>query len=389
MKHFKLIPYAFLFASIVFSLSSAAQKGRDALPEAEGKANLEKYAATYHDKSSWEKRASLIRQNILKGLQLDPLPARSDLKPIVNNKKTLNGYTVENAAFESKPGFWVTGNIYRPINVKGNIPGILVPQGHSGKPAEARADPDWQKLCAGLAKMGAVVLAYDMIGYSESNQCEHKIPLAGKIQTWNSMRAVDFLLSQKDVDAKRIAITGASGGGTQTFLLTALDKRISVSAPVVMVSAHFFGGCVCESGMPIHSGTTIGTNNAEIAALAAPRPMIVVSDGKDWTKNVPEVEYPYIKNVYRLYNATSQLSNAHFSEEGHDYGLSKRKAVYTFLANQLGLNRSLITGATGEIDESFVTIQPYKDLKVFNTTIQRPAYAVIGNAAVTALFAGK
>ncbi|MDB5248928.1 MAG: acetyl xylan esterase [Segetibacter sp.] len=379
---------AFLLAMFQ-STPGRSQGGRPAIPEEDGKRNLDSFATTFHDKASWEKRATLIRQNILKGLQLKPLPAKTDLKPILRNKKVMNGYTVENVAFESKPGFWVTGNLYKPLNTKGKLAGILCPTGHSQKPAEARGNEDWQKLCAGLAKMGAVVLAYDMAGYSEATQCEHKIAIAAKIHSWNSMRGIDFLLTQKEVDPNRIAVTGASGGGTQTFLLTALDKRVAVSAPVVMVSAYFYGGCVCESGMPIHTGPGIETNNAEIAALMAPKPMIVVSDGKDWTKNVPNVEFPYIKNVYGLYGATGNVQNAHFPEEGHDYKFSKRKPVYAFFAQHLKLDLSKITNASNEIDESFITVQPYSALKVFTEGNPRPAYAVMGNDKVIALFSSK
>lgn len=167
MKFSKSLSCVPLFLCLILYSHISAQKGRTPLSEKEGKANLEKYAATYHDRTSWEKRASLIKENILNGLQLKPLPAKHDLKPIANGKKVMNGYTVENVAFESMPGFWVTGNLYRPIDNKRKVPGILVPQGHSRTPAEARADEDWQKLCAGLARMGSVVLAYDMVGYSE------------------------------------------------------------------------------------------------------------------------------------------------------------------------------------------------------------------------------
>ena len=350
--------------------------------EAEGKAALEKFAATYRTQKEWEKRADRIRRGIWQSANLEGLPTNTPLKSITHSKRTYDGYTVENVAFESLPGFFVTGNLYRPLQPQKSYAAILSPHGHGGDPRFGEAV---QKRCAALARMGAIVFAYDMVGTGDATQTIHKHPYALQLQTHNSRRAVDYLLSLPGVDKKRIGVTGESGGGTQTFLLTALDKRIAVSVPVVMVSAYHFGGCVCESGMPIHKSLDHQTSNVEIAALAAPRPMLVVSDGKDWTSNTPEVEFPYIRNVYRLYGKENLVQNHHLPTEGHDYGINKRKGVYPFLAQHLKLNLSNIKNAQGEIDESFITVEKPEKLHVFDATHVRPSYAVVGDDAVTAL----
>ncbi|MEK6480709.1 acetylxylan esterase [Catalinimonas sp. 4WD22] len=356
--------------------------------EEEGTAALEKYAATYNDLASWKQRAAQIREGIWNGLGLSPDFERTPLKPIIHSKRTYDGYTVENVAFESMPGYFVTGNLYRPTQQQSSYPAILSTHGHfQGDEYTARTREEMQRRCASLARMGAIVFAYDMVGYGDADQNMHKHHQALALQTINSIRAVDFLHTIPEVDRERIAITGASGGGTQTFLLTALDDRIAVSLPVVMVSAHFFGGCVCESGLPIHQSETHETSNVEIAALAAPRPMLLISDGKDWTLNTPEVEYPYIKNIYALYDKAENVENLHLPDEGHDYGISKREGAYRFLAKHLGLSLEEVLNDEGEIDESFVSVEPHQKLQVFDAQHPRPKYAVQGDQAVSQLVA--
>ena len=353
-------------------------QGNYQTPE-QAKEQLAKFAATYSNVEQWQARADNIRKAILKGAGLNPLPKKTPLNPIVHSERKLDGYTVSNAAFEALPGYFVTGNLYRPRRMKGPFAAVLCPHGHWGDPKNhGRLRENMQKRCAALARMGAVVFAYDMIGYGDSKRAgwPHKHPQALTLQLWSSIRAVDFLLTFRDVDPKRIGITGASGGGTQTFLLTAVDDRVAVSVPTVMVSAHFFGGCNCESGMPIHKSKDHETNNTEIAALAAPRPLLLISDGKDWTKNVPHVEYPHIQNIYRLYNAESKVANVHLADEGHDYGLSKRTGMYKFMAKHLNLALDRATKPDGTIDESFVAVQKYEDLYVFNDGHPRPDHAL-------------
>jgi uncharacterized protein len=316
----------------------------------------------------WQSHADSIKVQIKKGMELEVFPTRTPLNPKYRNKKILDGYTVESVVFESLPGLFVTGNLYRSSGnlKKKSLAVILCPHGHFDDPKDyGRFRKDMQIRCAAFAKMGAVVFAYDMVGWGESNQLPHEFTKVLPFQTWNSIRVVDFLLTLPEADPERIAVTGASGGGTQTFLVAALDERVKVSMPVVMVAAHFFGGCTCESGMPIHkNGNTVYTN-AEIACLAAPRPLLLVSDGSDWTKNNETVEYPFAKSIYKLYNQEPQVENVHLKSEGHDYGVNKRVAAYNFLARHLKLKIENITDKNGKINESFVAVQDRKDLTYF------------------------
>ncbi|TDB64214.1 alpha/beta hydrolase family protein [Arundinibacter roseus] len=379
MKYFSTI---FFVAGFLLAKTLSAQELCQGayFTEAQGKEFLTKNVPK--NKAAWEKRASAIRANMLEGMDLLPLPPKPTSAPIIHSRRVMNGYTVENIAFESMAGIFVTGNLYRPLQPQASNAAILCPHGHGNDPRFAEPA---QVRSAMLARMGAIVLTLDMIGYGDSKQSEHKIPKALKLQTINTMRALDYLLSLPNVDPERVGVTGESGGGTQTFILAALDDRVKVSVPCVMVSAHFFGGCTCESGMPIHKKGEFQTNNVEIAALAAPRPMLLISDGGDWTLNVPQVEYPHIQKIYGFYGQKEKVVNAHFANEKHDYGPSKRKAMYPFMAKYLGLNMSMITDASGAIDETLVSMLPRAALEVFTSAHPRPASAVVGDAAVMGL----
>lgn len=357
------------FLCLAISVSASAQLCQGGYyTEAQGAQHLAEVLSTIRSLKNWEEHADSIRMQMKTGMGFEKFPAKTPLNPQYRNKQTFDGYTVEAVIFESVPGFYVTGNLYKPTGTlaERSVAAIVCPHGHWDKPEDyGRFRNDMQYRCASLARMGAAVFSLDMIGYGESLQLPHEYPNGVAIQTWNVMRVIDYLLTLPEVDPSRVAVTGASGGGTQTFLSTALDDRIKVSIPVVQVSAHFFGGCTCESGMPIHKTGDKVFSNVEIAALAAPRPMMLISDGADWTKNTPRVEFPFIKSIYMLYDKPDAVLNAHFGDEGHDYGKNKRVAAYFFLSKHLGLNISKVSNSQGQVDESFVTIVDRKTLEYF------------------------
>lgn len=366
--------------------AGAKVSGEELLARTAGKqseARLAEMAAGCSTAEEWQSRAAAIRRGILRGAGLDPLPAKGPLNAAIRDRKERDGYTIENVAFESLPGFYVTGNLYRPLGREGKVPAILNPHGHFDDHGfSGRTRPDMQSRCAQFARMGAVAFAYDMVGRGESAQMPHKEAFALTMQLWNSIRSVDFLLTLPEVDATRIGVTGASGGGTQTFLLAAVDDRIAASAPVVMVSAHFQGGCKCESGMPIRSNPQ--TNNVEIAACAAPRPQLIVSDGSDWTHNFPGVEFPYIWKVYRLFGEEKNVENAHLPFDKHDYGYSKRAPVYEFFARHFALQRIGVNPMGGADPPEGIPIEKHESLLAFGAEHPRPATALQGVEAIKA-----
>jgi len=212
---------------------------------------------------AWQARRELLRRQILAAAGLWPAPPKHPLRVLFAGRIEHEGYTIEKAAIETLPGFWLGGNLYRPKGA-GPFPAVLHPHGHwpYGR-LENSALCSTPLLAVNFARNGFVVFAYDMLGYNDTVQAPHDFtgpafqlwnftPLG--LQLWNSMRAADFLLSLPDVDPKRLAITGASGGGTQTFLLTAVDDRIAAAAPVNMVSGLMQGGCICENAPGLRIG---------------------------------------------------------------------------------------------------------------------------------------
>jgi dienelactone hydrolase len=293
-------------------------------------------------RAAWEQRAREIREHILVSCGLWPMPEKTALNPRISGRIERDGYSVENVYIETYPGFFLAGNLYRPLGKgAGPFPGILNPHGHwkEGRLVD-NALGSIAGRCINFARRGMVAFSYDMAGYNDTAQVKHtfasnptnllwNISLMG-LQTWNSIRALDFLESLPDVDKKRLACTGESGGGTQTFMLGAVDQRLAAQAPIVMVSHSMQGGCLCENA----PGLRVDYSNMEIAAVPAPRPQILVACTGDWTKMTMTLEGPAIASVYRLFGGEDKLRFKIFDYE-HNYNQTTREAVYAWFDRHL------------------------------------------------------
>lgn len=326
--------------------------------DADGEKLLNYLCTLYTDKASFEQRKAVLKKEVRERLQIDKyLAQRTGSEPILSKVRKYDGYTVQNFALETLPGLYVCGSIYTPKG-KGKHALIICPNGHFGN---GRYREDQQQRMGTLARMGAICVDYDLFGWGESalqvSSVGHNTSIAHIIQAMNGISILDYMMTREDVDITRVGVNGGSGGGTQTVLLSVLDDRYTAACPVVSLASHFDGGCPCESGMPVTLAGG-GTCNAELGALFAPKPMCVVSDGKDWTASTPGLEFPYLQKVYGFYGAADKVTNVHLPREGHDFGPNKRNAVYDFFADVFRLDKS-------KLDESKVTIEPFENLYSF------------------------
>ena len=328
----------------------------------EGRDMLQYLSTLYDNKETWEQRRAVLLREVRERLQIDAFldSCVGNPQPILSKIRKHDGYTTQNICLELVPGQHVFGTIYAPSK-KNLKPLIICPDGHW--PSRYRDDEQQRLGC--LARMGAICVDFDLYGYGQSKAevGEHATSRAHIFQAACGLKLLDYMLrNRNDIDTTRIGICGGSGGGTHTILLALLAEtqtgghypRIAAIAPVVHVASHFDGGCPCESGMPVQLAAG-GTCEPELAAIFAPRPMLVVSDGGDWTASVPELEFPYLRRMYGIYDAQQQVQNVHLPAERHDFGPSKREAVYDFFSRVFRLDRS-------RADESKITIQPANDL---------------------------
>ncbi len=364
-------------------------------------------------KEAWDRRASQVRQRILVSQGLWPMPTKTDLKAQIYGRIDRGDYTVEKVHFESAPGFLVTGNLYRPKKAAGGkAPGVLFAHGHWADARLSQATDSelrneiatgqerfveggksrFQSMCVQLARMGCVVWQWDMLGDSDSQQLSRQLvhsfakqrpemnttenwglfsPQAEThlqsimgLQTWNAVRSLDFLLELPEVDAQRVAITGASGGGTQTMLLAAIDPRISLSFPAVMVSTAMQGGCTCENASLLR----VGTGNVEFAGLFAPKPQGMTT-ADDWTKEMSTKGFPELKRLYGLLGAPNQVMLQRGEHFPHNYNAVSRTAFYNWI------NRHFHLGQQEPVLERDYTVSTRAELSVWDAEHPAPKAA--------------
>lgn len=358
---------------------------------------------------SWNKRKAHVRRSMLISMGLWPQPEKTPLNAVIHGSIDCGDYTVEKVYFESVPGFFVTGNLYRPKNATGRRPAVLTPHGHfpGGRFQDAGADAVHQSIavgaerfedggrsfmqsrCVQLARMGCVVFHYDMIGYGDSQQLPldlvHRFsrtrlkfdapPQRGfysaqaenwlinplGLHTWNSIRALDFLTDLPDVDPDRIGVTGGSGGGTQTFMLCAVDDRPLVSVPVVIVSTARQGGCTCENISHFH----LDAFNLEMNAMHAPKPLLMIS-ADDATRTMSRRGFPELQQHYDLLGSRDHVAHKAFLHFPHNYNAVSRMAMYSFV------NRHLKLGLDEPIIERPFTRLTRPELTVWNEQHPEP-----------------
>jgi dienelactone hydrolase len=351
-----------LILVLSFNISALAEVASDSRADNIGHLDQPNSFHKIANLKEWNAYSRELRRSIRIRMGLWPPPPRCDPKAEIFGRMEFSDFTVDKVYFRSLPGFYVTGNLYCPLELKRNQPGILCPHGHWGK---GRLQSEVTTRCINLARQGNIVFSYDMIGYNDSKQLSHRgydgklqelwgLTMA-QLQLWNSIRAVDFLITLPGVDTHKVGCTGASGGGTQTFMLCAVEERIKVAAPVNMISGHFQGGCICENPPSLR----LDTYNVEIAALFAPKPLFMVSCTGDWTKNTPRVEFPLVQGIYDLYGKKERVANYH-QDAGHNYNTKSREAVYPWFDKWLMGNKS-----GTEIRDATITGLDPKSLRVF------------------------
>jgi dienelactone hydrolase len=292
-------------------------------------------------KDDWERKRPELRRQLLEMLGLWPTPPRTDLKPVVVGKVEADAYTVEKLHFQSSPGLYVTANLYVPKKAKLPAPAVLYVCGHAGTTLDGVAygsKVNYQHHPAWFAEHGYVCLIIDTLQYSEIPGIHHGTHHLGHwwwqtvgytpagVECWNGIRALDYLQTRKEVDPKRIGITGRSGGGAYSWWVAAVDERVQCAVPVAGIAdlqAHVAGelpvppdtlpryrhGVITGHCDCMYTVNTYRWDFPLVAALIAPRPLMLGNSDADSIFPVPGYRRlaDKVRRVYELYGAADKF----------------------------------------------------------------------------------
>ena len=271
----------------------------------------------------WQAKRKVYREQLFEMLGLMPLPEKTDLKPVVTGKLEHEQFTVENVHFQSSPGLYVTGNLYIPKGVEKPAPAILYVCGHALVKKDGVSFGNktaYQHHAAWFARHGYVCLVIDSLQLGEIEGIHHgtyrykmwwwnsRGYTPAGVEAWNCIRALDYLQTRKEVDANRFGVTGRSGGGAYSWWISALDDRIKAAVPVAGITDlqnHVVDGCVEGHCDCMYIVNTFGWDYPLVAALVAPRPLLISNSDKDTIFPLDGVVrlHEKVRNIYRLYGA--------------------------------------------------------------------------------------
>jgi dienelactone hydrolase len=278
--------------------------------------------------SDWESRKAEYRRQLQEMLGLWPMPARTDLKAVITGRLEQDDFAVEKLHFQASPHLYVTANLYLPKRLEKPAPAILYVCGHSrvvtnGVSCGCKAY--YQHHGAWFARNGYVCLMIDTVQLGEIQGTHHGTYTEGQwwwnsrgytpagVEAWFGIRALDYLCSRPEVDKDRIGMTGRSGGGSYTWTVAALDDRVKVAAPVAgmtdlqnqVVDGAVEGHCDCMFFV-----NTYRWNFPQVAALIAPRPLLIGNSDKDTIFPLDGVVrlYYQARRIYQLYGQTNKLA---------------------------------------------------------------------------------
>ncbi len=333
--------------------------------------------------ADFEKVRPGLREEYFDMLGLKPLPERTPLKATITGRLERDGYTVEKLHFQSRPGLYVTANLYLPRPAQGRYPAILYQCGHYNqmKRDGNKAAADCQSHAIWFAKHGYVTLVVDTLELGEIAAMHRGLLQHNRwwwysagytpagVECWNAMRAVDYLVSRPEVDPDRLGATGISGGGIGTFWVAAADERVKAAAPVSGIAdLTFFAG---EEGTSRHCDCFFFPNRARwpwtmIPALICPRPLLFVNSDNDvyFPMSANERVGNRLARLYSRFGAGDQVQSM-ISIGGHGYRTDIRRAVFEFFNRHLqGDARRVNDADAAEVPRGSYPLDPV-ELRVF------------------------